>query len=86
MLLSRITPVALALFAGSLGLATRADAYPVPAASGSLVAVTIEVDGRSTPLYSAPDGSGRFYLEARAGRPYARPTGEPQRRARGAWC
>lgn len=38
---------------------------------GSLVSVEIEVEGRRAPLYAAPDGSGRFYLEAREGARYA---------------
>jgi hypothetical protein len=38
---------------------------------GSLVSVSVEVEGRSVPLYPAPDGSGRFYLEAREGERYA---------------
>jgi hypothetical protein len=38
---------------------------------GPLVEVAVDVDGRTTPLYPAPDGSGRFYLEAREGAPYA---------------
>ena len=37
---------------------------------GSLVRVSVEVDGRSAPLYAAPDGSGRRYLEARQGSSY----------------
>jgi hypothetical protein len=40
-------------------------------ATGSLVTVTVEVDGVSAPLYRAPDGSGRWYLEAREGARYA---------------
>jgi hypothetical protein len=38
---------------------------------GSLVGVSVEVEGRTTPLYAAPDGSGRFYLEAKRGARYA---------------
>jgi hypothetical protein len=38
---------------------------------GSLVSVSVEVQGRDVPLYPAPDGSGRFYLEAREGARYA---------------
>lgn len=45
------------------------DAVPVP--GGSLVDVDVEVDGRVVPLYSALDGSGRLYLEAREGSRYA---------------
>ena len=39
-------------------------------APGSLVGVSVEVEGRHADLYPAPDGSGRFYLEAREGSPY----------------
>ena len=38
---------------------------------GSLVSVSLEVDGRTAPLYPAPDGSGRYYLEAWRGARYA---------------
>jgi len=59
------------LLAG-VALATAAYAHrSVPEAAGSLVAVTVEVDGRPVPLYPAPDGSGRFYVEARKGSRYA---------------
>ena len=34
---------------------------------GSLVEVSVEVAGQPAPLYPAPDGSGRYYLEAREG-------------------
>jgi hypothetical protein len=37
---------------------------------GSLVGVSVEVGGRHAPLHPAPDGSGRYYLEAREGAPY----------------
>jgi hypothetical protein len=40
-------------------------------AGGSLVDVSIEVEGGAAPLYPARDGSGRYYLEARAGCAYA---------------
>lgn len=39
-------------------------------AAGSLVDVSVVIDGRTAPLYPAPDGSGRTYLEARAGAAY----------------
>jgi hypothetical protein len=39
-------------------------------APGSLVAVAVQAGGRSAPLYPAPDGSGRYYIEAREGAPY----------------
>lgn len=38
---------------------------------GSFVTVAVEMEGDPVPLYSAPDGSGRFYLEARKGERYA---------------
>ena len=38
---------------------------------GTLVAVSIEVDGREAPLFPARDGSGRYYLEAREGARYS---------------
>jgi hypothetical protein len=39
-------------------------------ARGSLVEVSVQVDGTTAPLYRAPDGSGRYYLEARRGAAY----------------
>jgi hypothetical protein len=42
----------------------------VASAPGSLVSVTIVVEGHSAPLYPSPDGSGRYYVEARAGAAY----------------
>lgn len=38
---------------------------------GSLVEVAVEVEGSGSPLYRAPDGSGRYYFEARRGARYA---------------
>ena len=40
-------------------------------ASGSLVDLSVEVEGTAAPLYFARDGSGRYYFEARAGCAYA---------------
>jgi len=66
-----------ALIATLLGAAGLLAAVPASARAsywespGSLVAVSVEVDGRSVPLYPAPDGSGRLYLEAREGARYA---------------
>jgi len=40
-------------------------------ASGSLIDLSVEVDGAPAPLYAGRDGSGRYYLEARAGSAYA---------------
>jgi hypothetical protein len=39
-------------------------------APGPLVGVSVEVGGQSADLYPAPDGSGRYYLEAREGSSY----------------
>lgn len=39
--------------------------------TGSLVTVSVDVEGQPTRLYHAPDGSGRFYLEARPRSRYA---------------
>jgi hypothetical protein len=49
-------------------LAETWDRREVP---GSLVGVSLEVDGHLVPLYPAPDGSDRWYLEAREGSRYA---------------
>lgn len=40
------------------------------AEAGRAVAVSVEVDGRPSPLYAAPDGSGRRYFEARRDEAY----------------
>jgi hypothetical protein len=57
---------------GLLLLPIRAFAHEaVPRVIGPLVDVDVQVDGRLVPLYSAPDGSGRLYLEAREGSRYA---------------
>jgi hypothetical protein len=64
----------IATFLGAAGLAQAAPASahaPEWDAPGSLVSVSVEVEGRSSPLFPAPDGSGRFYLEARQGERYA---------------
>jgi hypothetical protein len=64
--------IASLLMAGGL-LACTSHAHPLclPETPGSLVSVSVEVDGQSSPLYAAPDGSGRFYLEARSGSRYS---------------
>ncbi|HVR70377.1 MAG TPA: hypothetical protein VMT87_05980 [Vicinamibacteria bacterium] len=38
---------------------------------GSLVSVSLDVAGRPAPLFRAPDGSGRYYVEARPRAGYA---------------
>ena len=49
----------------------RAHLPEVPPRAGALVSVSVEVAGQAVPLYPAPDGSPRQYLEAVAGREYA---------------
>jgi hypothetical protein len=67
-------PSLVSAFLGAAGLLA---AIPAGAHSdywerpGSLVSVSVEVEGSDVPLYPAPDGSGRFYLEAREGARYA---------------
>ncbi|HUL76541.1 MAG TPA: hypothetical protein VL691_04690 [Vicinamibacteria bacterium] len=54
-------------------LAAPALARPqgLPETPAALVAASVEIDGRPAPLYPAPDGSGRYYVEARRGGRYA---------------
>jgi hypothetical protein len=66
---SRIAPFLMAAAA----LACPALAHPqgLPETPAALVAVSVELDGRPAPLYPAPDGSGRYYVEARPGCRYS---------------
>jgi len=50
---------------------SQAQPHGLREAPATLVAVSVEIDGRPASLYPAPDGSGRYYLEARAGSRYA---------------
>jgi len=64
----------IAVFLGTAGLAQAVPASAHPSyweSPSSLVSVSVEVEGGAVPLYPAPDGSGRFYLEARQGARYA---------------
>jgi len=62
----------LSLLAASAALVGPAYATQgLPETQAALVAVSLEIDGRAASLYPAPDGSGRYYLEARAGSRYA---------------
>lgn len=65
---------ATAFLAVTLGIAGAAQAHhrdvEPDVAPGRLVTAQIRVGGTSTPLYSAVDGSGRYYFEARAGSSY----------------
>jgi len=40
-------------------------------ASANLVTVSVQLDGQAAALYPAPDGSGRYYIEARTGSRYS---------------
>ena len=61
-----------ALFAASLAVPGAVCAHEFYGEHpGSLVSVSVEVEGGGTPLYAAPDGSGRYYFEARRGGRYA---------------
>jgi hypothetical protein len=63
--------IAMALGTAALAAVPAAAHTPYGESPGALVSVSVEVDGRSAPLYPAPDGSGRFYVEAREGARYA---------------
>jgi hypothetical protein len=60
----------LAVLALGLAPAVPALAHGGRLSAGGFVEVAVEVDGRTSPLYPAPDGSGRHYLEALPGRRY----------------
>jgi len=64
--------IASLLMAGSL-LACTSQAYPpgFPETPGSFVSMSVAVNGQPASLFPTPDGSGRFYLEARQGGRYA---------------
>jgi hypothetical protein len=66
-------PRVVSLLLAATATAALACAHPqgIPSTPGPLVSVSVEVDGEPASLYPAPDGSGRFYLEAREGRPYS---------------
>jgi len=64
--------VASLLIAGAV-LAGPAQAHPqaLTEAPANLVGVSVELDGSPAALFPAPDGSGRYYLEARQGCRYS---------------
>jgi hypothetical protein len=57
-----------AALAGPAALCAHEPAWERP---GSMVGVSIDVEGGESPLYTAPDGSGRYYFEARQGARYS---------------
>ncbi len=59
------------LAASALSAATWAHPAALPATPGSLIALSVAVDGAPASLYPARDGTGRLYLEARRGCRYA---------------
>ena len=54
-------------------LSVPAPARPqgLPETPAALVTASVAIDGRPAPLYPAPDGTGRYYVEARRGGRYA---------------
>jgi hypothetical protein len=61
---------ALAVTAFVLAATASGHSGRVLEARGTLVTASVEVGGRAACLYPAPDGSGRYYVEAREGTPY----------------
>jgi hypothetical protein len=67
-----IPATACALLAAAAALlSTRCADAAAATEPGSLVAVSVSIDGQRAPLYPAPDGTGRFYVEARPGSRYS---------------
>jgi hypothetical protein len=67
--MKRALPISLSLVLGAcVAQAQWWEPGPTP---GALVGVSVEVDGERAPLFPSPDGTNRFYLEARARASYA---------------
>src|SRR5260370_643330 len=64
-----VLPAVLTLLLGAG--AAEAQSWDPGETPGALVGVLVEVDAGRAPLYPAPDGSPRWYLEAREGSSYA---------------
>src|SRR5258706_8745798 len=64
--MKRALPISLSLLLGAC--AAQAQWEPTP---GTLVGVSVAVDGERAPLFPSPDAANRYYLEARARAPYA---------------
>lgn len=65
------TRIGILLAGAALMGVSEARPHGLTEAPASLVAVSVQLDGRQASLYPAPDGSGRYYLEARAGSRYS---------------
>jgi hypothetical protein len=63
--------VALLLAGAALVASTPAHPHGLLEAPSTLVGVSVQIDGRPARLHPAPDGSLRYYLEARSGSRYA---------------
>jgi hypothetical protein len=63
-----VPAVIVAALAGSSVVSAHEPRWERP---GSLVEVSVEVEGSGSPLFAAPDGSGRYYFEARRGARYS---------------
>lgn len=68
--MERSRPSGLTLALVALATTTAADPW-VQGSPGSLVSLEVLLEGRPAPLYPAPDGSARWYVEAREGARYA---------------
>ncbi len=62
--MKRALPMCLSLVLGAC--AAQAQWWEPGPTPGALVGVSVEVDGARAPLFPAPDGTNRYYLEARA--------------------
>jgi hypothetical protein len=69
--MDRFGVASLLILGAALAGPTHAHPRPLTESPATLVAVSVELDGSPAPLFRAPDGSGRYYLEARQGRRYA---------------
>jgi hypothetical protein len=69
--MDRLRIASFALAGAALAFPALAHPQGLPETPASLVAVSVEVGGRPAPLFLAPDGSGRYYVEARQGCRYS---------------
>ena len=69
--MDRLRIASLLMTLAALAGASPALPQGLPETAAALVAVSVELDGRAAALYPAPDGSGRYYVEARKGCRYS---------------